>query len=75
MNLKVRCQYCSESKEVECNNMHSASGRCDAVRSNGWIAYQADGSGLPVYYCCSSCEQKHKVQTKTHLKVIGSITR
>lgn len=75
MILKLICQNCSETKEVECQTKHSASMRCEIAKENGWSAFQSHGSGLPLYFCCASCEQKYRVRTKTHLIIVGSVKR
>jgi hypothetical protein len=75
MKLTLRCQYCSECKEVECDDTHSASRRCEIARENGWTAFRLNGYGIPLYFCRAECEQRYRVQTKTHLKIVGSVNR
>lgn len=74
MNLKMTCQHCSESKEVECETTHSALVRCEIAKSNGWTAILSNLS-VPLYFCSGSCEFKYRVQKKTHLVIVGSVTR
>lgn len=74
MTLNMRCQYCSESKEVECAESHSASARCDVAKKHGWTAI-VGRLMIPLYFCSSQCEFNYRVQTKTHLKIVGSVTR
>lgn len=74
MTLKMCCQYCSETKEVECKNEHLTSSYCEIAKANGWTAILRP-LNIPFYFCSGSCEFKYRVQKKTHLAVAGSITR
>lgn len=71
MDLKMRCQYCSESKQVE-SKSDSALSRLDAAFQNGWSA--VEHQGRLNYYCSTHCETSHRRNTKRHLTLIKNLT-
>lgn len=75
MILKMRCQYCSCAKDVSCELTHSASRRIEIAKENGWYAHQATTLAIPLYFCSESCEHKFRVSTRTHLEIVGRVTR
>lgn len=75
MILNLKCQYCSESKEIECDITHSASRRIEIAKQHDWHAHRAGNNGIPLYFCSESCEHKFRVQKKTHLHIVGRVTR
>jgi hypothetical protein len=81
MILKMRCQYCSESKDVECEATFVAARRVEIAKEHGWAAhlsteFRREGLvGIPFYFCTSTCEHAFRVQKRTHLYIVGRVNR
>lgn len=75
MKLRMRCQYCSESKDVECDATNSASRRCEIAAEHGWTAHVASKLSIPMYFCSDKCSHAFKVQKKIHLEIVGRVNR
>lgn len=70
----MRCQYCSKSNEAESQD-DSAFSRIETAKANGWYAFLNESARIVMYFCSALCERKHALQTKTHLKIVGSVHR
>lgn len=75
MILKMRCSYCSELKEVKCDNPNTAKGRLETAAKNGWSGQFFSNKALLVYWCSGRCEHNYRIEERLHLKIVGSVTR
>lgn len=75
MKLKMRCQYCSDCKEIECEDTLSSKRRVAIAIEHGWFAFVASPLHIPLFFCTEKCESIFKVQKKMHLTVVGVVHR
>lgn len=74
MNLKMRCQHCSKPNEAESLD-DSAFSRIEAAKAKGWYASLSETYRIVMYFCSTDCERQYKLKTKTHLTIVGMVSR